>query len=260
MFVVGENQDSLKPVGLSLSNDGPIFMILSMTPGLGKTSSLYLWLAELSRKYDSQHLKLVLIYFHTRNLRYFSKLPHIVTLDNHLRTHVARKTDLKAILDWLKAEVNERRSKMENMYFENPEEYDKEDILRELGFILVVIDDYEAFYNSVTTEMQNLSSSIIDGEEVGVRLVLTEDHALFSNDELAKRAKKIGCGLLLGGTDGLSTFNGAQPPYGQKTTKLPPGRGYLVRRGQAQLIQAAAYWDEGQDQVQSLKVLLTNCK
>ena len=90
-------------------------------------------------------------------------------------------------------------------------------------------------------------------KEVGVRVIMTENYVLIPNDELAKRAKKYGCGLLLGGSDGLSAFNQTRPPHGQKTGNLPAGRGYLIKHGQAELIQAAAYWEAGQDPARSLQ-------
>lgn len=255
MFRIGKSQEALHPVGLSLAKDGPIFMIISMTPGLGKTSSLYLWLIELSKKYNQQQLKLVLIDYHTRTLRYFTKLPHIVQKDK-MRSHVTRKEDLKGVLEWLNSEINARRAEIEKLYTDDPENFNEEENIQRFGYLVVVIDDYEAFNNSKTTDL--LTACIVNGEEVGVRLVLTEDASLLGNDDLMKRAKKHGCGILLGGSDGLGVFNGAQPPYGQKTFSLPPGRGYLIRRGQAQLIQAAAYWNEGQDPIDTLKNRLYN--
>lgn len=245
-IIIGKGQESLEPVDLSLSEDGPLFMITSMTAGLGKTSALYLWLTQFTQKYKSQDLKLVLIDYHTRTLRHFAKSPFLVEQDG-VHTHVTKKEDLKEVINWLKKEVDERRSKLAKAYSDSPETFDDINMVKNLGYILVVIDDYEAFNNSKPSDVQNLTSTIIDGEEVGVRLLLAEDYALLGSDDLIRRAKKYGCGLLLGGSEGLSAFNDARPPYNQKTINLPPGRGYLVKRGLVQLIQAAAYWENGQD-------------
>lgn len=245
-IIIGKGQESLEPVELSLSEDGPLFMILSMTAGLGKTSALYLWLTQFIQKYKPQDLKLVLIDYHTRTLRYFAKSPYLVKQDGVL-THVTKKEDLKGVINWLKKEVDERRRILAKAYSDSPETFDDINMVKNLGYILVVIDDYEAFNNSKPSDVLNFTSTIIDGEEVGVRLLLAEDYALLGTDDLIRRTKKYGCGLLLGGSEGLSVFNDARPPYNQKTNNLPPGRGYLVKRGQVQLIQAAAFWEAGQD-------------
>ena len=257
-FWVGKSQESLDFVSLSLANDGPIFMIISMASELGKTSALYFWLTELLNQYDDSQLKLVLIDYHSRNLRYFSSVKQIVSIreHDHLSTHVKRKEDLNSTLDWLKSEVNQRRDELEKIYSENPDTFDEQAVITKFGFILIVIDDYEAFANSKASEIQKLTLLIIDGEEVGVRLIFSEDYSLLVNDDLTKRAKKYGCGLLLGGSEGLGIFNGAQPPHGQKTSNLSPGRGYLVRRGKAELIQSIAYWNEKQDKPKALHNLL----
>lgn len=245
-IIIGKAQESLKAVDISLAEDGPLFMVASMTAGLGKTSALHLWLSQFTQLYKPHELKLVLIDYHTRTLRNFAKSPYLVKQDG-IHTHVTRKEDLKGVIGWLKGEVDGRRNKLSKAYSDSPETFDDVSMVKELGYILVVIDDYEAFINSKPMDLQNFIATIIDGEEVGVRLILAEDLALLGTDELIRRAKKYGCGLLLGGSEGLLAFNDAKPPYNQKTINLPPGRGYLVKRGQVQLIQAAAFWERVQE-------------
>lgn len=245
-IVVGKDQESLQPVGLSLLEDGPLFMIVSMTAGLGKTSAIHLWLTQLTQKYKPQDLKLVLIDYHSRTLSHFAKSPYLVKQDG-IYTHVTRKEDLGGVINWLKNEVHERRNKLAKAYTESPETFSDINMVKSLGYILVVIDDYEAFTNSKPSDFSALTSTIIDGEDVGVRLIIAEDYALLGTDDLMRRAKKYGCGLLLGGSEGLAVFNDARPPHNQKTSTTRPGRGYLVRRGRVQLIQAAAFWTSEQE-------------
>lgn len=259
-FVAGKGQESLDPTGLSLTSDGPLFLISAITSGLGKTSALQLWLAQVARKYKPAEMKLVLIDFHTRTLRHFTRLPHIETINPNsgMRTHVTRKEDLKELTEWLKQQVGARKAKLAENYSRSPETFDDMKEVRSLGYILIAIDDYEAFYNTRGADVQNLTTTIIEGEDVGVRCIIAEDYALLGNDELMRRAKKFGCGLLLGGSEGLAAFNEAKPPYNQKTASLPPGRGYLVRRGQVELIQAAAFWEPGQDLTQAIIGMVSN--
>lgn len=254
-IIIGKGQESLEPVGLSLSEDGPLYMVTSTTAGLGKTSFINLWIAQLAQKYTPQELKIILIDYHARTLRNFSKLPHLIHQDG-VFSHVTKHEDLKAVIQWLRGEVDKRKSKLTKAYSDSPEAFDDVEMIKQLGYILVVIDDYEAFSNSHPSDFQIFPSVIQDGEDVGVRLLLAEDHALLSTlsfDALIKRAKKYSCGVVLGGSDGLPLFNDTRPPYNQKTNNLPPGRGYLVKRGQAQLIQVATYWDNGQDKTEAIR-------
>lgn len=259
-FIVGKGQETLEATGLSLAMDGPLFLISSMTSGLGKTSAMRLWLAQLVQNCQPEELKLVLIDYHTRTLRYFTRLPHIQMIDaeNQIRTHITKKEDLKVLNEWLRGQVNERRRKLSDAYSSSPETFDDASEVRALGYILIAIDDYEAFNNSRSTEIQNLISIIIEGEDVGVRCVIAEDYALLGNDDLTRRTKKYGCGLLLGGSDGLVAFNETKPPYNQKTANLPAGRGYLIRRGQAELIQSAMYWELQQQPTTAIRSILSN--
>lgn len=257
-FIVGKSQESLQTVNLSLLFDGPIFLITSMTSGLGKTSAIRLWLVQLVKQYSSNELSLIIIDYHTRTLGVFGKLSHVKKIDetNNLSSHVTRKENLKPVLEWLKGEVARRRDYFSKEYSSSPEEFVSEKVLRFLGYILIVIDDYEAFLNSRSTEIQGLISTIVDGEEVGVRVILAEDYALLGNDDLVRRAKKYGCGLLLGGSEGLVAFNDARPPFNQKTSNLPVGRGYLINRNQVEFVQTATYWENKQDPQVTLRNLL----
>ncbi len=259
-ITVGKGLESLEPVGFSLVDDGPLFMIVSMTSGLGKTSALYLCLSQIVKNHKPRDLKVILIDYHSRTLRHFAKLPHLVN-DGTVHTHVTQREDLKGVVDWLSNEVSERRNKLAKAYANSPQTFDDKSMVANLGKILLVIDDYESFVTSVPTDLNRLTKTIIEGEEVGVRLILTENHAILGipplrSDELILRAKKYATGILLGGSAGLEAFNNVRPPNNQITANLLPGRGYLVKHGQAELIQVAAYWKDGQKQVDAIRHIL----
>jgi S-DNA-T family DNA segregation ATPase FtsK/SpoIIIE len=237
--VIGKNQETLDPVGLSLVKDGPLFMILSMAAGLGKTSTLHVLISQLCENYQPQDLKLILIDYHTRTLRHFSKSKYLLFEDN-ISGHVKNKDDLSNVISWIKEDIKKRKNLLSKAYSDSPETFDDLEMVKSLGYILVVIDDYEVFSNSSPSEIETLASILKSGGgDVGLRLVVAEDFALLGNDDLAKLAKKYGSGILLGGSDGLSVFNNATPPFKQKTFNLPPGRGYIIKQGKAQLIQTA---------------------
>jgi hypothetical protein len=176
-------------------------------------------------------------------------------IDNtkNISSHVMRKQDLAATSNWLLSEVNKRKAKLDDLYLASPETSYQRNPSSVFSSIVVAIDDYALFSGSKPPGLQDLIAAIIEGEEVGVRLVIAEDNALIPSDELTRRAKQYACGLAFGGSEGLVTFNITRPPHGQKTANLPPGRGYLVKRGQAELIQAATYWKRDEDPFDSLR-------
>jgi S-DNA-T family DNA segregation ATPase FtsK/SpoIIIE len=255
---IGKGQESLEPIDVSLINDGPLFLISSMTSGLGKTSALHLWLLQFIKCYNADELKLFLIDFHSRTLSHFGKVSNVLK-SSDFDSHIKRKEDLKEALNWLEQEVFVRRQKLSQSYADDPEAFVNSAEVKKMGIILIVIDDYEVFKNNCSLpDFQKLTTSIIDGEEVGIRLIVTEDYALLGNDELIRRVKKYGCGIMFGGSEGLSMLNDARPPYNQKTVNLPPGRGYWVRKGQVELMQSYAFWSKSQTQDAGLRSFFPN--
>ena len=254
---LGVGQERLEPVGLSLDRDGPTFLIASSDARLGKSTILQTWLLGLAEKYPPEEVQFIIVDFHCHDLRQFSKLPHT-------RKFVAVKGELGEMLDDLEKQVRNRQEKLEKMYASNPDDYDESKYLQEQGYIVVVIDDFDTFRAHCPNENNRLGTCIQDGEEVGVRLIIAENTAMLSpaSDNVLKRVVKHGCGILLGGSENLGIFNNAKPPYGQKTSNLPAGRGYLINRGQVQLFQAAAYWADvtisESDKVDYLKKRIQN--
>ncbi len=127
--------------------------------------------------------------------------------------------------------------------------------MRKWPHILVVIDDYETFSVRAAEAARPLADALAAGGDLGVSIAVAGNISELPrdyDDPLIQRVRKHGCGLLLSGSEGLEQFNNARRPPGQPAAGLPPGRGYLVRRGQVRLIQAAAYWREGEDPAEAL--------
>lgn len=254
-FLVGKSQETLQSVGFSILHGGPIFMILSTAPGLGKTSALYTCLLQAMTSLDVSRLKLILIDYHSRTLRYFTKVPNLIR-EESFHSHITKKEDLNTLVKWLNLEIDRRLTEIERRFSEDPDNFEEDSCIRDFGYVLIAIDDYEAFMN--TKDSNLLTSCIINGEKVGIRLILTEDVSMLGNDELTRRAKRFGSGILLGGTEGLSYFNNAQAPYSQKTANLKPGRGYIIDKGHIELIQVASTWQEAEDPIEGLKSRIDN--
>lgn len=235
---VGIGHNAFEPVSLSINRDGPYFLIASSDSKLGKSSFIKSWLLALSQYYSSELLQIVIIDYHSRSLRQLANLKNV-------SRYIADKRDLHLFLEDLEKDTRVREEALENAYSLNPEAFNEEDFIRKLGYTVVVIDDFESFRSKSPQENTRLGNCLQNGETLGLRIILAENAAMISpgSDTILRRATRFGCGVLFGGSDHLHLFNNVKVPYGQKTNNLPPGRGYLIIRGQVQLFQSAVYWD-----------------
>lgn len=231
----GISQETLRPVGFAIDRESPSYLILSTDPGLGKTKTLLTWARGLASYYTCKQVQLQIIDFHRHSLQSLSDSPLITRF-------VGVKSELKSLLDDLEDEVKKRRSAQEKLYLGSPATFRSQRIIQELGCLVILIDDYDALRLRMDSKDLNTLGQILqDGEDVGIRLIAAESAPLIGNsastDPLLKRPSRYGCGIVLGGTDPLDILNRTPKPYNQRTSNLPPGRGYIVRRGQAQLFQ-----------------------
>lgn len=241
----------IKPIGLSIERDGPSFLITSTASQQGKTISIQSWLIELAQQYSQSQLKVLIIDFHSHSMHQFSNLPHIPD-----GWFISRQNQLEKALSQVKVEITHRREALEADYAKHPDKYDPTDFFRKNGYILIVVDDYNAFRLKSTDEKKLLYDCIVQGEEYGVRTVLADTGTLLghpNSDEILKVARS-GSGLALGGPENLTTYyNDAKVLVGDKTIDFPPGRGYLVIRGLAKLIQVGTCCPEGTDYERAIK-------
>jgi preprotein translocase subunit SecG len=183
---------------------------------------------------------------------------------SNVSRYIALKRELQLLLEDLEKIVRDREEALEIAYGQNPEEFDEEAFVRDLGYIVVVIDDFESFRSKSPQENTRLGICLQNGESLGLRIILSENAAMISSgsDNILRRATRFGCGVLFGGSDYLSLFNNVKVPYGQKTYNLPPGRGYLINRGQVQLFQSSVYWkasaEDENAKLEQIKQWITN--
>lgn len=252
---LGVSQETCQAIGLSMLHDGPTFLVASSAAKLGKTSILRTWLlalAELippppSPRNPAQEeqvtaglptaaAQFVIVDLHSRSMGLLSRLPHTTRF-------ISKRDSLEEMLEQLEAEVQHRQSKQEGAFSSDPATYDPTRAMLELGFVIIVIDNFAKLRQQVPNAIvDRLATCIVNGADVGVRLLISDDCAAVGSDDVSKIVKKNGCGILFGGSDNLYLFNDAKPPYGRKTYNLPPGRGYIISRGHVSLFQAAAYW------------------
>ena len=73
---LGKEYTTLEPIGLSLINDGPYFIIAGVSGFTGKTSLLKLWLISLANKLTSNQIQYFIVDFHAHTLIALKDLPH----------------------------------------------------------------------------------------------------------------------------------------------------------------------------------------
>lgn len=243
LAMLGQDYETLKPVGLSLVDDGPTFLIAGSTAQSGKTSLVHAWLIGLAEQFSCSEVQFVIFDFlHTRTLYACSKLPH--TLE-----YVGDRKALAPTLNRLAKEIDRRDVAMAQGRESDPESFDAHAFLSGLPNIAVVIDDYEGFASRAENERRQLADSLIKGGEMGISFIVAGNASELPrdfDDPFIQRVRKQGCGVLLSGSAGIDQFNNARLPSFQSGGSLPPGRGYLVKRGQVRLFQAAVCWKEGE--------------
>ena len=249
---LGKDYETLAEVGFSLDRDGPSFLIAGSAPRSGKTTLLTTWLIGLSERYAKKEVQIYLLDFHRRNLSGLRQLPL-------MEKYVGMKSELEPTLDQLDKEIKRRADLTEKAYGKNPNLFDTGRILKSLPQILVVIDSYELFSSKIEdNEKRKLAACLVSGEEYGLAFIVAGDLSKLPSEyggvgpSFIQRMKQQGCGVLLGGSEGVENFNNARIPAFQRAANLPPGRGYLIQRGQGKMFQAYTYWAENEDPFSAL--------
>ncbi|UCF61718.1 MAG: hypothetical protein JSV37_03270, partial [Anaerolineaceae bacterium] len=251
---LGQDYQTLASIGLSLDDDGPTFLVASTSPQSGKTSVLQTWILGLVERFSPERLKLILPDFHSRTLMAFRGLPHTMVYIDSLST-------MQATLTQLAEEIENRQQALEDAYEKDPDRFNARDFVNQWPHLLIVIDDYDMFSARAENASKQLGDLMSVAGDLGVSMIVAGNVSELPrdyDDPLMQRIRRHGCGLLLSGSEGLEQFNNARRPPGQPSAGLPQGRGYLVRRGQVRLLQAAAFWQEGEDAVSTLSRRVEN--
>ncbi len=246
---LGRDFDNLAPVGFLLEKDGPTFLVAGSTAQSGKTTLLRTWLLGLADRFQPERVRFILVDFHSRSLLRFRKLPHT-------HAYIGKTSELDGIVSALSAEIQERSRTAESLYQESPDAFHRESWLSSLPFYLVVIDDYEKLAAQCDDARRALADCLARGTDLGMAFLVAGNASELPrdyDDPLMQRIRKQGCGVLLNGISEVDQFNNAKIPTEQRTAHFPPGRGYIIRRGRAQLFQTAAYWEEGESPAESLQ-------
>jgi hypothetical protein len=250
---IGLNRE-IRPVGFSLENDGPSFLVTSAVPNQGKTTFIHTWISLLADKIPPTKLKIFLIDFHTHSLRKLGKLPHVKK-----DWFISRQNQLEPALIQLQSEIVRRSSLLEKNYQNDPENFTSAQFLQDEGFILILIDDYNRF-RLKTPQRDLLYNCIILGEECGVRLIISDTSSSLGypgSDDILNNIKKNSCGISFGGADSLDTYyDQAKVSAGEKAKDFPTGRGYFINQGFCHLVQLATHTPIREDQNEILNRII----
>jgi len=237
---IGLDYETLEPIGLSLRKSGPGFMIAGSIPQAGKSTVLTSWLLSEALDASPELLQLVLVGFHSRSVLPLASMPHVVKF-------VGLSTELADVLNQLELEVQRRQREVESAYQADPVGFDESLVVQRFPLLVVVIDDYEAFtLRTEDKDLNQLDKFLARGGDLGARVVIADDVPRLSsrpfNDSLAKRIKSYGCGILVGGANGLDLFGNVKLAPELRRSVLPLGRGFIINRGAVRLFQGAQYW------------------
>lgn len=233
---IGKESQRLSPAQVIMGEDGHLFLISALNPQMGKTTALYTWVLSLAEQYSPAEVNFLFLDFAKRSLRPLCNLPHCLD-------YFYRRSQLSDALAKLSREVKRRREIYQS------DDVEIGDVFSTMSLgpgIVVVIDNYPDFLSECDENgKRQLLDCLVDGQDLGVYLIATGDLSEFPTDfqdNLIKRMHNQGSGILFSPRDGIDTYKGARLPPGQTVTVFPPGRGYLVKRGQPQLIQVALYY------------------
>lgn len=251
---VGLGLDGLDEVTISLAKDGPVILVASTVSGKGKTAFIQTWLLELARCYSKDMIEFVIVDFHSKSYGQFRDLPNV-------RKFVSTSEQMEETVKDLEEEVARRQKKIDAAYAGSPEQFDEYDIVKELGILLVVIDDMANYRKRGSPKQSELDKLFNVGADCGLRLLAAEKVSQLGStySSVVPHLTSSNCGILLGGSDGIESFN-AKMPYGQKSADLAPGRGYKISNGVVNTFQAMAYWPAGENAKQHLKQRLDELK
>jgi S-DNA-T family DNA segregation ATPase FtsK/SpoIIIE len=236
----GKDFETLLPLGMKLEEDGPIFLVTSSAGQSGKTTALLTWALGLAEQYSPKDVQFLAIDFHSRTLLPLKNLPHMLEFINN-------QTEVEPCLKRLSAAMQKRSAALEDAFQKNQDRFDRDAFLSNYPAYALFIDDYDRLalrYEGVGTL---LGECLTAGGEAGLSMIVAGNGADLPkdyDDDLMKKARKMGCGLLFSGNAAIDQFNNAKSPPYQPMAGLPPGRGYFIRKGLARIYQNFMFWEE----------------
>ncbi|MBA3470713.1 MAG: NACHT domain-containing protein, partial [Herpetosiphonaceae bacterium] len=220
--VLGRNSQ-LQPAMFDLKRMSPHFMIVG-PPLAGKTTTLRNWALSLTTRYTPDQVMLVLVdlqrkFVDYRGQRSLADLPHVVMT-------VSEAEQLPELASLLKTESERLAAQT------TPCE------------LFVLIDDFDDFSAEVDRSQRDMNRDLATlarryGRD-GLHFIITHTLAGRDTSDLKRQIQAANLGIGLRTAEALQALGAMRTPPGLRDKELPVGRGYLVKSGQATLIQVAS--------------------
>jgi DNA segregation ATPase FtsK/SpoIIIE, S-DNA-T family len=222
--VLGQGGD-LRPALFDLKRSGPHFMIVG-PPLSGKTTTLYNWALSLADRYTPDQVRFVLIDLQRKFVEYggartLADLPHVLACIDEIEQLDDLLVRLKAECAALVAEGADRA-------------------------IYVLIDNFDDF----TEEIENQRTLARDISALVRRYGRDGLHFVAAGtpeggaSELKRRVQAANYGIGLRTAGAVEALRVMRTPPALRNKELPIGRGFIVKAGQATMLQLANPYDE----------------
>jgi hypothetical protein len=169
--------------------------------------------------------KVILVDFR-RTSRPMRRLPNIWQ-------YADSEEQLVAAIDKLKEELRGRMARLQ-AELEQQEEEEDEPVGRDLTPILLIIDDYDQLNALSKNPIADLKEFLLQSRDLRLHILVAGGPSdLGRSDPLLTQVRAGRLGIVLGADPN------DQAVLGVRMTDMPPGRGFLVRRNQRDLVQFA---------------------
>ena len=215
---------SLQPIALELSAEIPHALVAG-GPGSGRTGVLQTCLMVLASTPAYADTKIVLVDFR-RTSRPLRRLPNVWQYADSEERLVAAFGELK----------EELRSRMTRLRAELEQQGDDDDepVGKDFTPILLVIDDYDQLNALSKNPINDLKEFLLQSRDLRLYILVAGGPSdLGRTDPLLTQVRSGRLGIVLGADPNDASV------LGLRMSDMPPGRGYLVRRNQRNLVQFA---------------------
>lgn len=218
-IVLGLGGD-LRPLELDLGSQGPHFLVVG-PPLSGKTTALRSLILSLADRSGPDQARLVLVdlqrkLFQYKGRRTLRVLPHVlVTIDE--------EDQLPDLIERLEQEGKTLMDTNDAMTDGSSRE------------LFVVIDNFDELNDNLS---RRLVPIVRRYGSAGVHFIISTGPE-GANVELRRQIQSSNYGIGLGTAQAVESLRVARTPAGLRNRSLPAGRGYLVKSGQARMVQIA---------------------
>ncbi len=221
--VLGRNS-TLEPALFNLKRMGPHFAIVG-PPLSGKTTTLYNWVLSLTQRYSPQQVKLVLVDMQRKFVEYggqhkLDELPHVLM-------NISEFEQLEPLMANLKNEC---------------EVLATQDTEHELFVIIDNFADFSEELERIRDLPRDLAGLVrrFGGDGLHFIIAGTLDSGI---SDLKRRVLSSNYGIGLRTAQSLDTLKVTRRPAAVRDKELATGRGFIVKSGQATMLQVASPYE-----------------